>query len=235
MLKSRNNHPPTPGGFQIYVAETNFSTTPYIGFEDTAAELQRHRKANPRFGWPTDLESIRKFMDDYKTAQLRTVAGGEAWIVASVESPPMSFPSRPRQRRSEADVAAGDKVSTVKKVVAGISLIADWLGDSLAPVAQELAEHRATICTRCKLNVKPGAVGVVASVAADGLHLLMDARSDMKLATSHDPFLETCSACLCNLRLKVFTPTAHIKKHTSPEVFAALDQSCWIRTELKST
>lgn len=229
-LKSLNNHP--PGSFQVYVPETDWRSTPYTGFSATVEEVQQHRKLNPRFGWPTDTASVAKWVEEYTVARLRTVPGGTDYIVEGSAEPPANFPLPHRRQRRAVGAVEGVKV---KKLVAGISLITDWLGDSLAPVEQVVADHRASICARCPLNRSPNAVQGVYGIVGDGLHLLMEAKNDMQLATPHDNVLQTCSACDCKLTLKVWTPTEHIKKHTSEAVFNDLDPGCWIRAELKST
>lgn len=227
-----NNLP--PNGYAVYEARTGWSSTPYTGLEATVTEVQRHREANKgRFpDWPLDRASIERFVLQFTEARLRSMPGGEAWLAPGpAESPPpVNFlPRRLPRQRSPAAVEGVKQ--PVQKVVAGIALITDWLGSGLKPVEQARADHRASICARCVLNQKPAEL--ITSVMADGLHLLMEAKAHMKLATPHDALLETCTACLCRNSLKVWTPIEHVKAHTTPEILTALAEPCWIRDELK--
>lgn len=225
-LKTLHDLPPY--GFFVYVPETGWESPKYIGLDAAILEVEKHRKANSRFGWPTDRESIRNYILAYTEQRLRSMPGGEQWLAAGPgESPPANFLPRLRSRQA---LAGNAPAAEVKKPVAGIALIADWLGSGLKPVEQSRADQRASICARCILNIPH--IGLT-NVIADGLHLLMEAKAHMKLSTPHDNLLETCKACSCRNVLKVWTPIEHIRAHTTPEIFAALAEPCWIRDELK--
>lgn len=227
----KNYHDVVPYGFVYFQAETGWTSPQFIGFTQAVQEIIKHRKANTRFNLATDEATVGRELEIYTEARLRSMPGGDQWLAAGpAESPPANFLPRrlPRQRSPD---AAGGANPPVKKVVAGIALISDWLGSGLKPVEQAVADRRASICARCILNQKP--VEPITSVMADGLHLLMEAKAHMKLSTPHDALLETCTACLCRNSLKVWTPTEHVKAHTTPEIFAALADPCWIRDELK--
>lgn len=228
----RNFHDLPPYGFFVYVAETGWESPKYIGLDAAIKEVQAHRVANARFGWPTDANSVRNYILAHTEARLRAMPGGDAWLTPGpAESPPpVNFLPRRLPRQRSSDAVEGVK-QPVQKVVAGIALITDWLGSGLRPVEQAVADHRASVCARCVLNQKPAEP--VTSAMADGLHLLMEAKAHMKLATPHDNLLETCTACLCRNSLKVWTPIEHVKAHTTPVIFAALAEPCWIRDELK--
>lgn len=229
-LKSRTNFP--PGGFVLYQAETGWSSPPHIGFNPTVDAIIAHRRANPRFNLPTDRATVDAELDNYTTARLQSTYGEGAneWITGG---PPPTFttPHRPPQRAARGPSLA---VAGVNKVVAGVGLLVSWLGDGLKPVEQGLANQRAETCSKCPLNKKPTVLQSAYGSVANGLHLLMEAKADMKLTTPFDEQLETCAACDCRNSLKIWTPIAHEKKYTTPQIMAALDANCWLRKELST-
>ena len=226
-----NNLPPL--GYSVFVAETGFQTTKYTGLEATVKELQAHRKANPRFGWPTDTASVEQYVLQYTETRLRSTPGGESYLAGPAESPPASFnfPRRqPHQRPGVQSAAAAPA-----KPMAGVGTIISWLGDGLRPVDQATADNRASICARCENNVRMEGFEKAIGTVGDILHSIMEAKNHMKLATPHDSLLHQCSACLCVLQTKVWAPAEHIKKGMTPEVEAKLTVQCWIRPLLVST
>lgn len=224
-LKSLNDLP--PWGFFCFCPETNFETPKHIGLEDAARALQQHRVANPRFGWATDIDSCRQHIIEYTEARLRSMPGGEQWLTAGApQGPPVDFTSR---RRSAPRVVEG-KPGMIQQAVAGIGLVADFLGPRLAPVEHELAEARAAVCVTCPNN-QPSAM---AELAGEGLKLLMEARSQMKLHTSHDEKLHACTACRCNLRLKPHVELDYVLQRLTPDQRARLVPNCWILVEEKA-
>lgn len=229
MLKSRNNFP--PGGFVFYQAETGWTSPPHIGFEPTVEEIRKHRLANSRFKLATDADAIRAELDGYTSARLISVYGDGAseWVIGGA-APPVFTPPRPLPRRE----VGPRNVAGVHKAVAGVGLLVSWLGDGLKPVEQGVANIRAETCLKCPLNQKPNLLQSAYGSVANGLHLLMEAKAEMKLSTPFDDRLETCAACDCRNSLKIWTPISHEKKFTSPEIFAALDPGCWVRKEWDS-
>lgn len=220
-----NNLPPM--GYQVFVAQTGWSSTPYTGLDATVRQVVEHRKANPRFNWPTDEGSVREWVLAYTEARLRQTPGGEVYLVGPAQGPPADFTSRlpqNRERRAPQSVAA-----TVKKVMPGVSTIIAWLGDGLKPVDQATADHRASICARCENNVQMEGMQRAIGTVGDILHSIMEAKNHMKLATPHDSHLHQCSACLCVLQTKVWAPAQHIREGITPDVEAKLTPQCWIR------
>lgn len=231
MLKSRNHHP--PGGWAFFQAETgwNLPNPQTVSFDQAVRAIINHRQVNPRFKLPTDVDTVSAELEAFTEARLRSTYGDKAnqWLIGA---PATASPSSPlwRPLRARAAGAVAAVGADVKKAVAGIGLLKDWLGDGLKPVDAKTAESRAAICAVCPKNQKASLVQAAYGSVADGVHLLMNARTDLKLATKFDAQLHTCQACDCLLTLKVFTPGPHIKKHTSSAVFDALDPKCWIRT-----
>lgn len=224
-----NNLPPM--GYQVFIAQTGFTTTPYTGLDATVRQVVEHRKANPRFDWPTDEASVRDWVLAYTEARLRQTPGGEAYLVGSAQGPPPDFSSAlPRNRERRAPLSAA---VAVKKVMPGVSTILAWLGDGLKPVDQATADSRASICARCVNNVQMEGLQKAIGTAGDILHSIMEAKNHLKLATPHDPLLHQCSACWCVLATKVWAPSNHIREGITPEIESKLSPECWIRPLLK--
>lgn len=226
MLKSRTSFP--PGSFQFYQAETGWTSTPHIGFGPTVDEIIKHRQANPRFKLPTDRATVEIELDNYTSARLQSQYGDGAseWLTGG--APPAVF-TRPSPRSR---AVVGEAVAARSKAVAGVGLLVDWLGSGMVPVEQGLANARAEVCISCQFNQKPDALQAVYGVVANGLHLLMEAREQMKLSTPFDERLFTCGLCSCDLKLKSWAPIKHIKSNTPESVFNSLPDWCWIKKEL---
>lgn len=223
----KNVHDIPPKGFFIYVPETGWTSTQYLGLDAAAKELQRHRQANPRFGWKTDLQSCELAVLQYTEARLRSMKGGDRWLSDAPSESPPSFPSRSRLRQQGAAVAEG--AGSVKKIVAGVGAVISWLGSGLKPVDQQTANARAEICSTCLKNQRLEGLERAVGTAGDILHSIMQAKSEMKLTTPHDAKLHQCAACLCVLQTKVWAPAEHVRKGITPEIEKELTPQCWIR------
>jgi hypothetical protein len=227
-----NNLPPY--GYQVYVAETNWKSTAYTGLEATVTEVQRHRQANSRFGWPTDKASIEQWVLQFTEARLRSMPGSEAWLSAGPsESPPSSFPPRrsPRQRSPASNVVGA--VEQVKNTIAGIGLWLEFFGSD-GPVKQEQANHRASICARCVKNNREGnPLQRFNEASAKEITAIFGSLKQLKLHTPHDDILGVCDACNCPNKSNVWVPLAIKQKHLREEARAQLDPSCWVLEEEK--
>lgn len=217
-----------PLGYTAYISQTNWEVPKYMGLDDSAKALQMHRQANIRFGWATDLDSCRQWLIEYTEARLRSMPGGEQWLMPGAPAgPPMDFSSRPRNRRAEG--AAAVKPGLVQKTVAGIGAVVSWLGSGLQTVDQETANRRAEICSTCDRNQR--LEGMEKSIGTVGhvLHSIAEAKREMKLATPFDEKLHQCAACLCVTATKVWAPAEHVVKGITPEIEKELSEKCWIR------
>lgn len=233
MLKDRTHFP--PGGFKFHEARTGWSSTDHIGFSDTVLEIIRHREANKgRFDWATDYEAVSTELDAYVEANLRSLygKGADPYLLGGVASagPPLNPLWRSLRARAGGASAAVGATSTTKKVQLGVGLLMDFLGPSLKAVPHALAEKRASICVACPKNQKGG---LVAHLGGEGLKLMLQARSDLKLETSHDAKLFDCAVCDCNLHIKTHVDLAFILERTTPEQMAAFPDFCWIKNHDK--
>jgi hypothetical protein len=97
-------------------------------------------------------------------------------------------------------------------------------------VSQELAESRATTCSRCVLNMDiPGChscAGLASTVVA-----IKGAKS-----TKQDHLLKSCGICLCSNEAQIWLPIESLAKSTTPEMMEKYKRvgECWKKTELQS-
>ena len=239
----KNTHDLPPNGFQCFIPETGYSTRPYTGLEDTVTEVQRHREANSRHGWPTDKASIRAWVLASVEGRLRAMPKGVGmqWLVADSAAPPagFTFPRR-RQQPARATVelnAVGavepKPVEQIKNTLAGIGLWMEFFGSG--PVAPELAAHRAATCARCKLNNTSGNwLQQFTESTAKEITAIFTSLKHAKLSTPHDEHLGSCIACSCPNKSNVWTPIDLKLKRLRPEAKSALDPSCWVLAEEKA-
>lgn len=210
-----------PGSFDWNQPETGW-TYKSDSFSTTRDAILVHRQANPRFELSTNPERIEWEMEARYEAKLRSMPGGDRWLLdVDTSTPPPSF-LNPRIKNG---VAVGARLENAR---AGIGAITEWLGDGLRPVSVKDATARAEICSVCPKNQEGDFWQQLEAGAAKALKGLVQAKTDMKLFTSYDSRLFTCQACDCYLPLKVFVPLDHIKKNTRPETLAKLDPACWI-------
>lgn len=232
MLKSRDSFP--IGGWIFHQPQTGWSSNPHNGFNDTVNQIIAHRNANRRFNLPVDRATVEKELEVFTELRMRSIPGGEAFLIANSPPPNGSFPFPPLPRRVAGEPDAPSVVATRgegAKVKAGVSVIAEWLGKGLKPASVELATKRAETCSKCPLNKPATGLDIITGAAAKAVGVLMQAKSDLKLVTPYDEKLEACSACSCVNRLKIWSPIDIVWKHTTPEVFEALHDACWIRSE----
>lgn len=108
-----------------------------------------------------------------------------------------------------------------KDVLKGAQALSDWMLKGCKTVSAEEAERRATICTRCYLNVHMGGC----SICQAAVNRLAD-----KLHTTQDVHLRTCAACKCTLRMKVHFPNSILDKE-NPGVQKLYPEHCWLKKD----
>jgi len=221
-LKNRNLG--IPGGFDWVEPATGW-THRSDSFNETRDAIKIHRMANPQHGLSLNTSRIEHDMEARYESKLRSIPGGDQWLVITEPSASPPVFSTPRSRSVP---AAGVKIANAK---AGIGAIKDWLGDGLSSVDQSVAETRAFVCVACPLNQEGDFWQRMEGVAAQGIKLLVEAKNEMKMTTSHDAQLRSCMACDCWNATKVWVPLPHILNNTKPDTYAKLHPSCWIKTE----
>lgn len=212
-----------PGGWMFKQPQTGWSANPHVGFGEVVRQIVEHRRANPRFGLATDEASVGQELEQFTVNRLRSVRGGEQWLVGDAGAPvPKAMPP---QRRG------GGRAAGVEKVKAGLSLVREWLGDGLEPVGREEAERRAEICAGCGENQRPGFGGKMLARAAQAVAALVEAKHEMRLGTSRDGELQQCNVCRCDLKLKVWVPLEHVRMGTTEQEMKAFPDVCWVKVK----
>lgn len=106
-----------------------------------------------------------------------------------------------------------------KDVLRGSETLAKWAIQGARSVSREEAERRATICTRCYMNV--GLSGCSACQAAIEV-------MSRGFSTRQDPYLRSCAACKCHLKLKVHIPISVLDKENQ-SVQQLYPEHCWLK------
>lgn len=224
MIRLRSRTQCAVNGFWFTQPETSFHKQ-FWDFEQMCREVQAMRAANPRFNLATDMTSIRDEADMQNAVRMQKIRGAESYISVDSGPPPPNF-TQPQRRARLLDAAVA-----VRRLKAGTAALAEWLGEGGQPVAPELAEGRAVICATCPQNTLGDFTRWFTVPASEGIRKLVEARTDLKLATSQDDKLGVCEACLCPLKLKVHVPMANIEKHLTEDVRTRLDPRCWMLKE----
>lgn len=226
-LKNRRQSP--PNGFLYTQRETgwqNWKVEPASqwDFYLCARAIQAHRKANPSFRLNTSLPAIEEELDVVTSARVAAIPGAESYLM-DVGSAQPSFHQAPTATLVSQVAAA------VGAVKAGKDILFDWEESGQPPVAQEVANRRASICVDCPQNGQGGLSRYFTIPAAAMIKARFEKLHEKKMATPSDAQLGICEACLCPLKLKVWTPLDFILKHMEDNVRSKLDGRCWITSE----
>lgn len=194
---------------------------------------QEHAKANPGLALPTDMETIEQMVDQANALRYARIAGADSYWERTA---PFPKPMAPQQAHSpQAPGFFQNVVGHVKNLEAGRRTLSEWWGAGGKPVAQNVADVRASTCVGCELNENVGLLAKFTVAAAAKIQESIEELNNQKLVTIHDHRLSEhiCRACDCPLRLKVWTPLEHIVKHMPEEAKKRLDKGCWILKEMK--
>lgn len=231
-----NSNAPPPGDWQFTIAAANkvlksadvVSPPQPLSLDQFVRGVIRFINGNPWLlsqGYSNDFETVKTQVREHEGA--RMLAMGLPNLVQTETSPPKWNP--PQFIRRHAEGAAG----AVKRTASGVKLVVDWLGSGLRPVASELAEKRAKVCVKCPQNLKSNWLQSLDAAAAAQVKKLIEIKNDLKLSTSSDSELKTCTHCDCYLPLKVWANIDHILNNLNPVVKSRLDSKCWIFSEEK--
>lgn len=216
-----NRHQTPPGGWSFRQPETGWTApTPIAStFDQTVQLIIAHRKKNvaitAKHKLATNPEAVATELEKYTRKRLGLPEAGT----------PLPFPVSHSESSARAAGAVVDSMTGLKRAASGAAVVIDWLKSGGAPVAQELANKRASICVTCPKNVD-GAWYTTAPATL--IKETLEARKDLKLETPSDAQLKSCDVCLCLMRLKVWTPMEFILNRTKPEVLAEFPSFCWI-------
>lgn len=233
MVTLKNPEAQIPNGLYYIQAETGWDSRAMIGTFPSMDTLTRgtmsHREGNPwlaqKHGWSMDYQSVLKEMRDYN-AMICLKNGWMNFIITNEAAP-----VEPPVIQKKTLLSDGAAVGSIKRVAAGIGVFLDWVGDGATPVAVEVAERRAKVCSGCIKNDGGDFKAYFTEPIAAKIKKQLEIKNDLQLKTSLDEKLTVCSACDCPLKLKVWVPLEHILEHTSKEVKTRLWSNCWILRE----
>lgn len=211
-----------PNGLKFLQPETGWSAPAFASFDTIVRGLISHRMGNPflvqKYKWSTDYNNVANEVD-YYNAMLCKQMGWNAFFVSdegSTPPPKLNTPSLAPRLRA---------------VAGGAQLHLEWYGQGNQTVPQDKANARASVCSQCPKNKKADLGDFFTVKAAAIIQRQIEKRREMKLETRFDDQLGICDACLCPMKLKVWTPLALILKHLQPELKAALHHGCWVLAE----
>lgn len=234
-LKNESTEFP-PGGLQFFQPEfgwrnTKAATETLWSWDGLVMAITNLRRANaaryPKLA--TDRATIIRQISEQNAFRIANMEGAETYLAPlPAESPATggsaSNPQMGQRIASSLKGAAG----RVELLARGGASLGEWLlKENGTPVAPELAEARAGICVVCPKNNMEGLDSWFTKPAAALIKRKLEARNDLKLATTHDAKLGTCEACLCQLHLAVHQPLAIKLKNLSASAKANLDPKCW--------
>jgi len=219
------------GGLRWYEPATNWFPTPHASFDETVRQIVEHRQKNrhlaERHGWSLDPRQVALELDSFNTKVCMEMNWRE--YIAS-DNPPEAPESKHPGGFTASQITGS--LSAVKRLAAGAALLMDWEESGLPPVPKELAESRAVVCVTCPKNSKEELSAWFTLPVSSAIKSRLQRLHSLNLTTPYDERLNVCAACLCPLKLKIWTPIELIKKRLKPEVMAELDPQCWIPPQM---
>ncbi|MFI5222626.1 MAG: hypothetical protein ACHQX3_00025 [Nitrospirales bacterium] len=216
-LKSLTQAP--PNGFYYRQAESGWELSNW-DFELLCQELQKHRRANPKFRLTLDMDSIRNEVNSVNAARVAEIPGAMIYLTEGDLPPPKFLPQRNLGQR-------------LKNVAIGAKANFDWLTSGAKAVAPELSESRASVCVSCPNNNSKDFTAFFTMPISIAIRKAVNRFKELKLTTSHDELLGVCDACLCPMRLKVHMEIEEIVKQMPSDSRARLWENCWVTKEAK--
>lgn len=233
-IKDRNTWP--QGGWVFYQPQTGWWAPDPMSnsFNYQVANIIAHRRKNPRFNLALDPDTVAFDLEQYTCSRLN---GNPQWCLPDASDVPNS-PTEPdaqkKTSQSEPERSPGvvaRLVAKARKLRDGERIITAWLGDSMAPVSQSLADTRAVTCLNCPKHNQGDWFSRVTGTVAEAVLEIARVKNALGLSATNESGLGTCEVCLCHMATKVWIPIHHIRDNTSPETLTELHANCWIKTE----
>lgn len=230
MKRLVNRRASIPNGFLYEQRETGWRSwlvdpSTQWDFFLLCRSVQAHRQSNPQFKLNTNLAAIENEIEAVNVARIAAMPGTESYLM-EVGSAQESFLPAP--------TLASQAAAAVGAIKVGKDVIFDWEESGQPPVAQELANKRADTCAVCPKNGRGGLSRYFTVPVAALIQTRLEKLHQVKMVTPADNQIGVCEACLCPLRLKVWTPMEFLLKHTTPQQWDAFQKAeprCWMHTE----
>ena len=224
-----------PGGFRFFQPEINFRAQRNASFDVIVNSVIRARAANPAklniHKWSLDYNIVANEVDEFNSKICQAHGWDDYIQVPQLPTVPKAQP--PNQAKALQSLK--DAAVRAKELVAGAKTLIEWIDSGDNAVGQDLANHRAIICSTCPKN-EPGDFTKWFTVpAAELIRRQVQKAQTRSLSTVRDEQLNLCTACHCPLRLKVHVPIDWITKRISPDQMTNLRQApaCWIPAEIE--
>ena len=220
-----------PNGFRFHIPLIPTWKNRPGSFDNVVQQVMVALNGNPhvarKMGIAVTYENVASMVDEFN-ARLCQANGWKDYYTADggqSARAPFPFVHHPDPKQVPSVISA---VAGVKKLAAGAALLFEWEESGQPPIEPAAAETRAEICTRCPKN-NPEHLSRFFTGPVSRLMQGKFARlHGMNLKTPHDDKLGICDACLCPLKLKVWTPIELVVKHLQPDARAELWEQCWI-------
>lgn len=220
-LIDRNRH--IPYGFKFKLPEAKWEAPPNCSFTSIVNGAMAVAAANPHLAkqsqWPRTQEQWETKIDYYNASICKAHGWTGFYMETSggLEGGPLPNSQSPLQFAGRA--------------VAGANVLSEMFGKDGPIRDQELATKRAETCLKCPKHDNGDWTRWFTKPAQALIIKALGVLKDMDLRTKHDAELQTCTACGCPMKGKVWARIEHILKHIPAEDKAALDPGCWIISE----
>jgi hypothetical protein len=222
MPRLKNRQHQIPGNLTFRQPESNWQPRANSSFQGIVEALIAHRRANPflaqQHNWSTDRAVVEDEVDSFNASLCEQMGWTDYIMAAGGQPAQVPFERRPAQ----------SILHRAASVVAGSETLVDWISSGAEAVKPSVSEERAVICSECPRNESGELLRWFTRPAAAAIKAAVESRKGMNLSTTMDDKLGVCSACGCELHLKVHLPLDRIKAHMSKETMEALDPRCWI-------
>lgn len=221
MQISKNAFPPK-GAWQFFQPQTNWNAPANASFSVVVSAIQKMRLQNPGKGLATNLDDIEQELLDYTRSRVNAILPGFYDAV----------PVQAKKKQTGFRGVVNRARDRVARLAGGVETLVEWIGSG-DPVASGVAAMRAGTCAVCPMNQDGGAVAIVTKPIANAIRSQMALKHELNLTTDVDSKLNTCMACDCQLKLKVWVPIGSILERTSDDTLTRFHQDCWIPAEKK--
>jgi hypothetical protein len=229
----KNRQRGIPFGFRFFQPEINWRAPRSASIDAIVRALITARQGNPvatrKHNWSLDYNRVTDEVDEFN-AKLCMAHGWLGYVnVAQAPTLPKAVP--PNQGRAIQSLK--DAAGRAKELIAGAKTLMEWDESGDPPVAKELSERRAIICSTCPLNDPEDLTKWFTMPAAELIKRRVEKAQARNLTTPRDDMLNLCTACHCPLKLKVHIPIEWIVLRMNPAQMAKLKAAptCWIVAE----
>jgi hypothetical protein len=241
MLRLRDRNKSIPNGFSFYDANLKWRNRPNSSFQGICEGLRIARLGNPGItkskNLSTDMKQIEAEVDLFNATVCKAMNWPE-YILEGDGGSPAPFPqgrNRPPVTSRQQPQRSSSLVQNLKNVVAASPVVIDWVTNRDDAVPQQQANDRAETCSSCPKNSKEGWMRFFTEPVANALLAEKARKLAMKLETPKDAELGVCTACDCEMSLKIWMKLETFFPKMSQRAKDDLNTEkplCWILREI---